>query len=356
MNRVGESLRRSCAAIIGAVFFIAGMLKLMDPVGAGLVVGEYLDFLHLGWLSGLSKPLGTAMALVETITGAALVSGVWRRLFAIVTFVLLAGFTILTAVLWILNPEMDCGCFGEAVHLTHSQSFWKNVVLLAMASAAFIPLNNGFMERKGKRAAFWIVTTVMAAFCIMSQLDIPLVDFMAYAPGFEILDGASGTYEEGESSAEDGTSVLAVSDAYGMSADGLLTEGDVLIVSAYDPAKMDDTDWEKAEKTLQGAAAAGMYPLLVTSSDDGVPVTLGEFMHLADRKTILTLNRSQGGATWISDGTVTAKWGQKWVPDTESLCSLADEGAASCMTARTSHRRITFEALTAGCLALLLLL
>ena len=39
-------LRRLCAFIIGVVFVIAGIFKLLDPVGAGLVMEGYLRFLH----------------------------------------------------------------------------------------------------------------------------------------------------------------------------------------------------------------------------------------------------------------------------------------------------------------------
>ena len=40
-------LRRLCAFIIGVVFVIAGIFKLLDPVGAGLVMEGYLRFFHL---------------------------------------------------------------------------------------------------------------------------------------------------------------------------------------------------------------------------------------------------------------------------------------------------------------------
>lgn len=129
-------VRRISAIIIGFVFFVAGLLKLMDPVGAGLVVEEYFKFLHLGFLRPLSYFTGAAGALAETLLGAALLCGVWRRLTGIVTLAVLGAFTILTLVLLIFNPSMDCGCFGEAVHLTHLQSFLKNIALLALWAAA----------------------------------------------------------------------------------------------------------------------------------------------------------------------------------------------------------------------------
>ena len=55
-------LKRFCGFITGFVFFAGGILKLMDPVGAGLVMGEYLDFLHMGFLGFSAKFLGTGFA------------------------------------------------------------------------------------------------------------------------------------------------------------------------------------------------------------------------------------------------------------------------------------------------------
>ena len=40
-NFIHYRLRRFCAFIIGLVFLLAGIFKLLDPVGAGLVVEEY---------------------------------------------------------------------------------------------------------------------------------------------------------------------------------------------------------------------------------------------------------------------------------------------------------------------------
>ena len=92
-------LRRLCSILLGLVFFIAGMLKLMDPVGAGLVVEEYFEFFHLGWLAFASKWLAVILALVETLTGAALIAGVWRTFMTNVSCLLMLVFTLITLLL-----------------------------------------------------------------------------------------------------------------------------------------------------------------------------------------------------------------------------------------------------------------
>ena len=125
-------IRRLCAFIIGVVFLLAGIFKLLDPTGAGLVVEEYLRFLHLRFLMPAAKGIGVGLALLEALLGAAMISGVWRKPVAVLTSVMIVCFTILTLFLAICNPAMDCGCFGEVIHLTNLQTFLKNLVLLVL--------------------------------------------------------------------------------------------------------------------------------------------------------------------------------------------------------------------------------
>ena len=141
-------MKRFCGFAVGFVFFISGLLKLVDPVGAGLVMKEYFKFLHLGFLEGLSLPSGVAFALAETIVGAGLITGVWRKIIAAAAVGLQSMFTILTLLLVIFKPEMDCGCFGEAIHLTHGETFIKNLILLSLLLIYFIPIK---YLRRGKR-------------------------------------------------------------------------------------------------------------------------------------------------------------------------------------------------------------
>ena len=137
-------LRRLCAFIIGVVFVIAGIFKLLDPVGAGLVMEGYLRFLHITFLLPLAKAGAVALALLEAILGSAMICGVWRKPVAVITTAMIVFFTALTLLLAIFNPVSltDCGCFGEVIHLTNFQTFLKNLVLLALALTAFLPFRN----------------------------------------------------------------------------------------------------------------------------------------------------------------------------------------------------------------------
>ena len=191
--------RRFCGFICGFVFFLSGIVKLMDPVGAGLVIDSYLDFLHLGFLGFASKTLGVIFALGETVLGTALITGVWRKVTAIAALSLQGFFTLLTILLVIFNPLMDCGCFGEAIHLTHLQTLCKNLIICALLLFAFIPMRNLGRPKKRKFVSFGLVCTSIVAFTVYSLFYLPMIDFTDYKPG----TGLASSRAEQETSDED---------------------------------------------------------------------------------------------------------------------------------------------------------
>ena len=97
-----NGFKRICVIILGLVLLVAGILKLMDPVGSGLVMDEYFNFFHLGFLKGASRIFASAFALIESVLGAALITGVWRKVIGIISGSLLAFFTLLTIILCVV--------------------------------------------------------------------------------------------------------------------------------------------------------------------------------------------------------------------------------------------------------------
>ena len=158
MKAFFHDIRRICAFLIGAVLFLSGMFKLIDPVGTGLIVTEYAKFFHLGLGEGFAKVLGFLLAAVETVTGVALMTGFSRALTARVSGVLLAFFTLISVILFAVNPSFDCGCFGEALHLTHGQTLVKNLVLAGLWAVAFLPWRDCGESRRIKKGVFALVS------------------------------------------------------------------------------------------------------------------------------------------------------------------------------------------------------
>ena len=350
-------IRRISAVLIGFVLFLAGVLKLMDPVGARLVVEEYLKFMHLDFLTGISGLIGSGMALLETLLGAALITGVWRKVVAVVTGVVLGFFTILTFFLYIRNPRMDCGCFGEAIHLTHLQSLLKNVVLMVLWAIACLPLRKQEQTRKIKYVSFPIVAISVCLFLLYSSLSIPLVEFTPFKAGTELM-----LPEDIEDPTDENAPTLSLSDAAGEYVDEMLMEGDLLAVSVYAPEKLSPQEWEKIENLMRNAAGLGYTPLvLAASTPEAMEETVSSpgilsATYFADRKKLLTLNRSNGGAAYIQDGLIVTKWGIRRLPDEQKLAELASIDVTESLLAENNGDRLKFQAFLLYVFAVMLLL
>ena len=388
MKKAHHRLRRFCAILIGLVFLASGLLKLLDPVGTGLIVSEYLKFFHLGFLQGAAKGFGMVLSLLEAITGAALVSGVYRRLTAAVTSFLIIFFTIVTLILWIANPVMDCGCFGEAIHLTHLQTLLKNVVLVVLAAIAFIPFQNFGVPRKRKKIAFALAALSLVFALWYNARHLPMIDFTEFAPGAELFASLDNDYQEMDGkfptfiyeragqrgsftldNLPDSTwtfvavdtltrsglyktaskPVLSFRDAEGNYQDELAVLGKVMVFSVYDP---DDADWDRIRTQAGEARAAGATPLILTVPGEDAP----QGVYFADFKPLITLNRANGGATYFNEGELISKWSPRDVPEGEELRSVLDREPVGMSTDFIVGRRIKAQGFAVYLLALLLLL
>ena len=383
-------LKRFSGFITGIVFFISGILKLMDPVGAGLVMDEYYSFLHLGFLSFSSKVMGTAFALAETVLGIGLVTGVWRRIIGMAAIILQGFFTVLTSLMVIFNPEMDCGCFGEAVHLTHMQTFIKNLILMALLLVYYIPRQHLGETRRKKYVSFAVVCTSIAAFTIYSWIHIPLIDYTAFKPGTDIVDAvmdademyesvftyekdgvledftlghlpdSTWTFVDVDTRLKEGYDDIQVSlslydPATGEYADSLATEGPVMLISAYDP-DLSARSWRKIEKFMATAEKAGYRTILLTTSADQIPESLADRTYISDYKTLISLNRSNGGATFFHDGELIRKWARAGYPDQAEMNDIISSDTTEVSIAHNSKGSLAMQGFLLYIFAVLLLL
>ncbi len=384
-------LKRFCGFITGLVFFLSGLVKLMDPVGAGLVMKEYYDFLHLGFLAFSSKITGVAFALAETLVGVALITGVWRKITAQVAIIMQGFFTFLTLLLVIFNPQMDCGCFGEAIHLTHWQTFFKNIILFSLLLIYYIPSKHLGVTKKKKYISFALVTVSVMAFTGYSLRYIPLIDFTAYKPGAELQAGArinaDEMYESVFTYEKDGIQEeftlghlpdstwtfvgvdtrlkeghnegLAELSFYNPATeeymDSLATEGKVMVVSVYD-TKINARQWKKTESFLNRAEATGFKVLLLCTDITNIPQELLDKAYISDYKTLISLNRSNRGVTYFSNGMLIRKWAACNAAKAEELENIADSDATEIYIDTESKGSLGFQGFLLYVFAVLLLL
>lgn len=385
--------RRFSGFICGFVFFLSGILKLMDPVGAGLVMDSYLDFLHIGFLGFASKPLAFLFALAETIVGTAMITGVWRRITAIIALSLQGFFTLLTILLAIFNPVMDCGCFGEFIHLTHIETLVKNLVICALLSYAYFPMRNLGRPLKRKYVSFGVVCTSVLAFSIFSLSRLPIIDFTDYEPGAQILSADANVADEAFDAMfiyeKDGvqqeftlenlpdstwtfvsTQTIQNKDLKSSGAtlsfydndkeyqDSLAVQGNVMVISIYDP-QMRQKKWDAAVRMAENARESGFNPMILVA---GTPkqiegkVTGDIPVYFSDYKTLITLNRSNAGATWLSHGYIIKKWGHRAYPDQDDLLTYIKGNSTEAILESNTKGSLLFQGFLLYVFAVMLLL
>lgn len=412
MKKGYNVFRRFCAFVLGAVFLISGILKIMDPVGSEFIMKSYFSFLHIGFMDFAAKFLGVAFALTEAVLGAALMSGVWRKAVGIAVVALTTFFTLLTLVLLIFNPAMDCGCFGEALHLTHFQTFVKNLILCVLCCGAFIPMRELDRPVKVKYVSFALSALSLVALLVYSLIGLPLKDYTAFGPGamlqaaaeeyrdftepefiyekdgvtqafaLDALPDSSWTFIDSRIRRDDfaAGAVLSLTDTEGEYCDTVASQGNVLVISAY--KKLCWKRLQGIEGLVADARAAGMTPIVLvpsrdildavlvtsdalgrsvtegdsTASDTTLPEWLDGIVYYSDYKTLATLNRSNGGATWISDGQIVSKWSYMLRPSLEKLESALKGDPAALAIETQSRGSLTLQAFLLYVFAILLLL
>lgn len=374
-------MKRFCGYVAGFVFFISGILKLMDPVGASLVMKEYFHFLHIGFMDFSAMTAGIFFSFAECTIGAGLITGVWRRVVAPVSIGFQSLFTLITLLLVVFNPKMDCGCFGEAIHLTHAETFTKNLILLALLLIYYIPARHLGETRKKKYVSFGIVTVSVIAFAVYSLLYLPLNDYTDYHAGVSLKGETSAadayqavfTYEKDgvqekftidnlpdnswtfvstetvmSDEATGDIAILSFHDEDGVYADSLALKGKVIVISVYD-TDLKEKDTQKIAAFMKRAEEAGFKPLLLSSSEMDLP------HYVADYKTLITLNRSNGGATYINDGFIAGKWAKKSLPTQDELAKISQEDVTESIIGN-SRSSLAFQGFLLYVFAVMLLL
>ncbi len=177
--------------LVGATFIFSGFVKVIDPLGYGYKIADYLEAMHLSAIDGAALPLALILAVLELVIGFSLFFNQLPKLGALGALLMMVFFTPLTLWLAIANPVSDCGCFGDALVITNWQTFFKNLVLLAMAILLFA-------QRKKIKTHYhtgvqWIIMFVvgfaslgLGFYCLKT---LPIIDFRPYHIGANIAEG-----------------------------------------------------------------------------------------------------------------------------------------------------------------------
>jgi len=174
--------------ISGLVFIFSGLVKGIDPMGSMYKFIDYFTAFHLDALEPLAYLLGVILCTSEVIIGFAILTGIRMRLAAWGLLIFMLGFTPLTLYLAIGNPVADCGCFGDAIHLTNWQTFYKNIIISVFVIMVFV--NRKKYKTLSSASIEWTaIIIITAAFILFTQYNyrhLPLVDFRPYKTGTNI--------------------------------------------------------------------------------------------------------------------------------------------------------------------------
>jgi hypothetical protein len=176
--------------IVGLVFIFSGTVKAIDPLGSAYKFHDYFQAFNLGFLNSLSIPLAVLLCTTEFIAGFSVLTGIRLKTGLVIVLIMMLIFTPLTFVLALTNPVSDCGCFGDAVHLTNWQTFGKNVILLAAVVVIFTGIKKA-KQRYNKSCGWIIITSAGILFILFAMYNLrylPVIDFLPYKTGVKIAD------------------------------------------------------------------------------------------------------------------------------------------------------------------------
>ena len=182
-----------CRFLIGATFVFSGFVKAVDPIGTQYKIQDYLGAIGLAGVLPDWVTLSTSVLLsaFEFSLGVFILLAIRRRLVSKLIVAFMAVMTLVTLWLALFNPVKDCGCFGDALHLTNTQTLIKNILLLAAALVVVChPLR---MVRFLSRSTQWIAFNYTVLFVLLLSAHclyhLPLIDFRPYHIGMNIKKG-----------------------------------------------------------------------------------------------------------------------------------------------------------------------
>ncbi len=377
MKAVIHIIINICRLLLAGTFIFSGYVKAIDPLGTQYKINDYLAAVHLAgvvpdWIT-LTASIG--ISALEFSLGIFLLFAIQRRL----TSKLVLGFMIVMTfiTLWIAieNPVKDCGCFGDAIQLSNTQTLLKNIVLLISAGAvAYRPL---MMLRFVSKSNQWIVTNYTLVFIVVSSViclyNLPMFDFRPYHIGADIRkgmeipkDAPQPKYETTFIMSKGGVTKEFTLDNYPDSTWTFVDSKTVQTEAGYVPPihdfsiqdiatgedftkkilarkgytfllisphleQADDSNFGGIDRIYEYAKQEKIPLLCLTASNEKAikrwqDLTGAEYsFYRTDETTLKTIIRSNPGLVLLKNGVVVNKWSHNYLPKEEELCAPMEE-------------------------------
>jgi uncharacterized membrane protein YphA (DoxX/SURF4 family) len=183
---------------VGLLFIFSGVVKANDPMGLANKMTEFFEpaVWNMPYMIPYALLLSVMMIAFEIIAGMALLLGFAFRAFSLFLLLLNIFFTLLTAYVYYWDVIMhsakvrECGCFGDCIKISNSETFWKDVALLIAALILFIFRNRikPLLPKYPNTAIF--ILSIFFAFGVQwwALEHLPFYDCMPYKVGNNILE------------------------------------------------------------------------------------------------------------------------------------------------------------------------
>ena len=193
VKKISALLVNLCRLVLALTLILSGFVKAIDPLGTQYKIQDYLSALSMPGLlpDWMTLTMSIVLSALEFSLGIFLLFAIHRRLVSRLTLALMAIMTVISLWLWIADPISDCGCFGDAVHLTNGQTLLKNLVLLAAAIVVsrYALQMVRFISRTNQGIVINYTVVFIVATSVYCLYDLPLFDFRPYHVGADIRKG-----------------------------------------------------------------------------------------------------------------------------------------------------------------------
>ncbi|MBC7720716.1 MAG: DoxX family protein, partial [Pedobacter sp.] len=176
--------------IVGLLFIFSGLVKVNDPLGLTYKMQEFFDVWGWYFFDKHALYLAIFMNVLEVVCGVALLLGKRMKFFTSLLLLLIIFFTFLTGYALLSGKIKTCGCLGDCLPLTPSQSFIKDLLLLVLIVALFI--NYKKISPKFNVVLSDIILAITLFVCVFLQTyvlnHLPFYDCLPYKVGNNIVE------------------------------------------------------------------------------------------------------------------------------------------------------------------------
>lgn len=297
-------MKRWSDVLLGVLFVLSGFVKAVDPMGLSYKIEEYMGMFQLSSWEVFSMPFSVLLCAAEMTLGLLLLLRLWRRVTAVAVTLFILGFTILTYLIY-TDPYggiNECGCFGDALHLSNGATFAKNILFLVMV---VFHLWNVFRQERNsfnyRQIGLTIGVLVVAFFVpLYSCFYLPPFDFLPYNVGSKI---------------EAKNAIHLYNSDFNEVTEEVFTDGK----PAYMIGMKEEITRETSRKmaTLYKAYQAGTISLFAVSSRNGI--TIPDYddvpVYFMDGVVLKSILRTAAGVVaFTADRRIAGKWDLLYTP------------------------------------------